>query len=52
MSYILQIMHIQCFKRMEPAWFVHVFLCYTVTWGFIKTPQKLKLILKTRVLAR
>jgi hypothetical protein len=26
MSYVLHVIHIQCFKRMEPAWFVHVIL--------------------------
>ncbi len=26
MNYVLHINYIRCFKRMEPAWFVHVIL--------------------------
>ncbi len=26
MSYVLKVIHVQNFKRMEPAWFVHVIL--------------------------
>ena len=27
MNYILHHMDFQCFKRMEPPWFVHIILC-------------------------
>ena len=35
MNYILQLIHIQCFKRMEPPWFVHTILCVSAHGGFM-----------------